>query len=184
MKLKELTTYIQAYVVRSYGNLDVEISYACSDSRQVRPGALFCAMKGAKLDGHNFIQDAIDRGAVAILAEHEVEANVPCIVIQNAYHALGAVAEYMEDKPTDSLKLVAVTGTNGKTTTAFFMREILTACQHKCGMVGTVIYDVADGAPKTADRTTPTHFELQSLFAEMRNNHAEYASIEVSSHAL
>ncbi len=184
MKLKELTTYIQDYVVRSYGNLDVEINYACSDSRQVRPGALFCAMKGAKLDGHNYIQDAIARGAVAILAEHEVAALVPCIIIQNAYHALGAVAEYMEGKPTDNLKLVAVTGTNGKTTTAFFMREILTACHHRCGMVGTVIYDVADGSPKTADRTTPTPFELQSLFAEMRKNHAEYASIEVSSHAL
>ena len=184
MKLQKLVNYISAYIVHATGNLDTEISYACSDSRQVRPGTLFCAMKGAKLDGHDYIQDAIARGAVAILAEHDVETAVPCIVIQNAYHALGAVAEYMEGKPTDSLKLVAVTGTNGKTTTAFFMREILTACHHSCGMVGTVIYDVADGSPKVADRTTPTPFELQSLFAEMRKNRAEYASIEVSSHAL
>ncbi|MBR4675882.1 MAG: UDP-N-acetylmuramoyl-L-alanyl-D-glutamate--2,6-diaminopimelate ligase [Victivallales bacterium] len=184
MKLGELVTYISDYVVSTSGNLNIIIQQACSDSRQVRPGTLFCAMKGAKLDGHQFIQDAIARGAVALLAEHAVKTSIPCVVIQNAYHALGAVAEFMEGKPTDSLKLLAVTGTNGKTTTAFFMHEILTACHHKTGMVGTVIYDVADGSPKVADRTTPTPFELQALFAEMRKNHAEYASIEVSSHAL
>ena len=184
MKLGDLVDYISDYVVSTSGNLDIDVQQACSDSRQVCPGTLFCAMKGARLDGHQFIQDAIDRGAVALLAEHEIKTALPCVVIRNAYHALGAVAEYMVGIPTESLKLVAVTGTNGKTTTAFFMHEILTACHHRTGMVGTVIYDVADGTPKVADRTTPTPFELQALFAEMRKNHAEYASIEVSSHAL
>ncbi|MBO4345640.1 MAG: UDP-N-acetylmuramoyl-L-alanyl-D-glutamate--2,6-diaminopimelate ligase, partial [Victivallales bacterium] len=166
--------------------LEIDINGACSDSRAVCPGYLFCAMKGAKQDGHDYIESAIANGASAILAEHPIALpnNIPCIVIRNPYQVFGMVAETIANKPAASFRLIAVTGTNGKTTTAYLMREILKACGKSTGMIGTVEYDLGNGTKIAADRTTPTPFALQDLFTAIKDNAAEYAVIEASSHAL
>ncbi|MBQ6473539.1 MAG: UDP-N-acetylmuramoyl-L-alanyl-D-glutamate--2,6-diaminopimelate ligase [Victivallales bacterium] len=178
------------------GPLTKPLTGASPDSRQIRPGNLFCAMKGARLDGHLFIPEALAKGAVAVLVEHPVSLppDVAWIQVRRAYEAFGLVAEAVAGRPADSLRLIAVTGTNGKTTTAYLLRAILSAAGHATGMVGTVEYDLgakaAAGQEKghaivlPADRTTPTPFLLQELFARMVENRVEYAVLEASSHAL
>ena len=178
------------------GPLNVPLTGASPDSRQIHPGNLFCAMKGARQDGHLFIPDALAKGAVAVLVEHPVSLpfGVAWLQVRNAYEAFGLVAEAVAGKPADGLKLLAVTGTNGKTTTAYLLRAILRKAGHSTGMIGTVEYDLGGRADAgegkdgrivlPADRTTPTPFLLQELFARMADNHVEYAVLEASSHAL
>ena len=170
------------------GNLaGIDVAFATPDSREVAPGALFCAMKGARLDGHDFIPEAIAKGASVILAEHPCKAipdGFPLILVSDAYHAFGEVAEAVARKPADAFRTVAVTGTNGKTTSAYLLRAILKAAGHSTGMIGTVEYDVGLKTMLPADRTTPTPFQLQKLFSSMKENGVEYNVMEVSSHAL
>ncbi|NMA21040.1 MAG: UDP-N-acetylmuramoyl-L-alanyl-D-glutamate--2,6-diaminopimelate ligase [Lentisphaerae bacterium] len=173
-------------VLRSGGNLQAPILGACCDSRECQPGFLFCAMQGERLDGHHFIEQALQRGAVAILSEREVPLpeKVPWVTVKEPYPAFGRVAELAADFPAHTMKLLGVTGTNGKTTTAYLLREILKAAGQKPGMIGTVEYDVGGERCRTAERTTPTPFQLQQLFIEMKNNGVTDAVLEVSSHAL
>ena len=186
MKLSTICNAISENIIESHGCLDKEITGATSDSRAVEPGYLFCAMKGAKMDGHDYIEAALAKGAAAVMAEREcaMPDGIPCVVIKNPYQVLGMVAETIADKPVANLKLIAVTGTNGKTTTAYLMRSILNACGKFTGMIGTVEYDLGNGTKIEADRTTPTPFALQKLFSKIRDNAAEFTVIEASSHAL
>ena len=175
-------------IVSVSGETDsVEITTATPNSREVTKGALFCAMKGARLDGHDFIPEAIAKGAAAILAEHKTDAippNFPLILVSDAYHAFGEVAEAISDAPANAFRTIAVTGTNGKTTTTYLLRAILKKAKYTTGMIGTVEYDMGVEPTLPADRTTPTPFQLQELFKRMKANHVDFNVMEISSHAL
>ncbi|MFA6930143.1 MAG: Mur ligase family protein, partial [Lentisphaeria bacterium] len=173
-------------VQHSGGPLESIITGACCDSRQCQPGFIFCAMQGERQDGHQFIEQALNLGAAAVLSEKDVAlpAGVSWVTVHNAYPAFARIAEFAADYPARSLKLLGITGTNGKTTSAYLLRDILTAAGLRTGMIGTVEYDLGGGRYRQADRTTPTPFQLQQLFVEMKKHGVEYAVLEVSSHAL
>ena len=172
-------------LVRLLGDPGTQVRGACADSRQVQPGNLFCAIPGSRQDGAAFAAEAIRRGARAVVTTRELslEAAVPQLVVTDAYAAAGRVAECAAGYPARRLHLLGVTGTNGKTTCAYLLRHILRAHGQTTGMVGTVCYDLGDHEVE-ADRTTPTPFELQDLFAGMAAGGCAWAVLEMSSHAL
>ena len=163
---------------------DLPIGGVCEDSRQARPGDLFIARSGTKTDGKQYALDAVAKGAVAVVADQRIDGlSVPQIVVANPAAAISPLAEACHGSPSRALRTLAVTGTNGKTTTAYLVRHILKAAGRKCGMIGTV--EVDDGREcREATMTTPGGVELSRLLAAMRDNGAEACSIEVSSHAL
>ena len=167
------------------GDEGLEIAGAASDSRSVRPGWLFCAIPGAREDGGAYVPDALRRGARCILSERPlaVPAGVATILVSGAYAAAGRVAEVAAGFPARALRTVGITGTNGKTTSAFLLRRILRDAGRRPAMVGTVEYDLC-GESVPADRTTPTPFELQGLLARAVANGASDLVLEVSSHSL
>ncbi|MFA5206434.1 MAG: Mur ligase family protein, partial [Lentisphaeria bacterium] len=168
------------------GDPAMAVAGAAADSRQIRPGHLFVAIPGSHDDGARHLPQALANGAVAVVAATElaVPDGVALLQVADAYAAAGRVAEVLHDRPADGLRLLGVTGTNGKTTTAYLLRAILAAAGRRAGMIGTVVYDTGGPAPREADRTTPTPFEVQALLAEMRANGLRDAVLEVSSHSL
>ena len=188
---RPLAEYRQALtccLLASDGGSDaVAITGATADSRAVKPGYLFCAIRGAKLDGHDFIPQALAAGAAALVLEKlppGLPADRPWFLVRDAYHAAALVAEVAAGHPARDLRLAAITGTNGKTTSAYLLRAIFKAAGRRPGMLGTVEYDLGEGSPVPADRTTPTPFQLQDLFTRLRQAAAQPVVIEVSSHAL
>ncbi|NLF15660.1 MAG: UDP-N-acetylmuramoyl-L-alanyl-D-glutamate--2,6-diaminopimelate ligase [Lentisphaerae bacterium] len=167
------------------GPADVVVDGACADSRQVQPGWLFCAIPGAREDGAAYADDAVRRGAVAVATTRPLTlpAGVAQVMVRAAYPAAGRIAEGVAGWPARSLRLLGITGTNGKTTCAYLLRDILRAWGRTTGMVGTVCYDLGRRQLE-ADRTTPTPFALQDLFDGMRQDGAEWAVLEMSSRAL
>jgi UDP-N-acetylmuramoyl-L-alanyl-D-glutamate--2,6-diaminopimelate ligase len=167
------------------GDDQILIAGAASDSRDVRPGWLFCAIPGAREDGAKYVPSALGQGASCILAERPlaVPAGVATILVSDAYAAAGRIAEVAAGHPAERLRVLGITGTNGKTTCAFLLRQILRAAGRKPAMIGTVEYDLC-GAPIPADRTTPTPFRLQALIGQAVQNRASDLLLEVSSHAL
>jgi UDP-N-acetylmuramoyl-L-alanyl-D-glutamate--2,6-diaminopimelate ligase len=155
------------------------------DSRQVRPGFLFAAIQGEKLDGHKFISQAVASGAVAVLSERAREAGVRGLWIRvpHARRALALAAANFYGQPARALRLIGITGTNGKTTTSFLLESILRAAGHKAGLFGTIEYHTASGVQE-APNTTPESLDLQRLLAELRDAGAGWAVMEVSSHGL
>lgn len=158
------------------------------DSRRISPGMLFCAVRGARTDGNRFIEAAVQSGAAAVLSdmpECPVPAGIPVLHCRpgRGYVAAALAAEALAGFPAHSLRLLGITGTCGKTTTAFLLRDILRRAGRRVGMIGTVVYD--DSVEQVAaDRTTPTPFELQALFSRMRCNGVQEAVMEVSSAAI
>ena len=165
---------------------DVEINGVEIDSRQVREGCLFVAMRGTQTDGHKFIPKAIEQGAVAVVCE-ELPAEQPegvCFVkVESASAAVGPVATAFYGNPTEKLKLVGVTGTNGKTTTATLLYELFTEIGNKCGLISTVRNLVA-GEEFEAHQTTPDPISLNRLLGRMVDAGCTYAFMECSSHAI
>ena len=159
-----------------------EVAY---DSRRVTPGALFVAVRGQKADGTEFAATAAARGAVGIVAEAPAPAGVttPWIVVPDARLALAVLADELSGHPSRELKVVGITGTNGKTTTAYLLRSIFEAAGLKCGLLGTVVYNVGD-RDREATRTTPEAPDVQRMFRQMVSNACRAAVMEVSSHAL
>ena len=156
---------------------EVEITAVTHDSRAATGGALFCCIRGAHVDGHEYAAAAVAAGAVAVLAEHEVDVGprpVPQVVVADARVAIGPVAAAFHDDPSRSLDVVGVTGTGGKTTTSHLLGAILDAAGRPAGVVGTL----------TGVRTTPEAPELQSRLAEFRDEGKLAVAMEVSSHAL
>jgi UDP-N-acetylmuramoyl-L-alanyl-D-glutamate--2,6-diaminopimelate ligase len=168
------------------GPMDRPISSVCVDSRLLQPGALFCAIKGEKADGHDFIPQALAAGAAAIMLERPcpLPASVVSLQVKEPYHAAALLAEAAAGRPADSLRLIGITGTNGKTTTAYLLRDIFRQAAARPAMLGTVIYDLGDGTCRPADRTTPSPVELQELFAAIKQAAADPLIMEISSHAL
>ena len=165
----------------------LEIRQVACDSRKVRPGALFLALHGAKADGNKFIQDALKRGAVAIVSEEPAPTRIPrgvaWIQIQDARKALAISAANFLGHPANALQLVAVTGTNGKTTTTAVVDAIVKASGAKTGLFGTIAYHTPLG-DYPAPNTTPESVDLQGFFAEIRDAGGKYAVLEASSHSL
>jgi len=163
---------------------DVEIADLAYDSRQVRPGALFLALPGEKTDGAGHVPAAARAGAAAVLSEKsDPLSGLPQVVVPDARAALAAAARAFFGDPAAGMKLVAITGTNGKTTTAYLVRYILRQAGERCGMTGTVEYDLGAGAVP-ASMTTPESLDLYRFYAEMRRAGCGFAVSEVSSHAL
>jgi UDP-N-acetylmuramoyl-L-alanyl-D-glutamate--2,6-diaminopimelate ligase len=181
MRLDELVA--EADVERIVGDASVEVSDLAYDSRKAGPGTLFFCVRGEKQDGHDFAGRAVRTGAAALVVERELELEVPQVVVADARAAMAPLAARFWGDPTAELRVVAVTGTNGKTTTAFLVREILEAAGIRCGLLGTV-KQVVGGAEEEVERTTPEAIELQATFRRMLEAGDRACAMEVSSHAM
>jgi UDP-N-acetylmuramoyl-L-alanyl-D-glutamate--2,6-diaminopimelate ligase len=174
MTLRELT---------GGGAPDVEITGLAYATGDVAPGSLFFCIRGFRADGHDFAGDAVARGAVALVCERPLEVGVPEVVVPDARQAIGPIAARFFGHPTEQLRVVGITGTNGKTTTAFLTRRILETAGIQCGLIGTVKY-VIGGTEAPAVRTSPEAIDLQRAFRAMLDARDQACAMEVSSHAL
>jgi len=167
------------------GSKDVQISRIVYDSRQVTPHSLFIALTGNRVDGHQYIADAFNRGASAVIVEHSVELLGPhtIIEVEDTRMALAEFASRFYGYPADDLKLIGITGTNGKTSVSFLVRHLLQQAGHRCGLIGTVEYDLGNRIIP-AMRTTPESPEIHEYLAAMVKEGCIYGVMEVSSHAL
>jgi UDP-N-acetylmuramoyl-L-alanyl-D-glutamate--2,6-diaminopimelate ligase len=183
MRLAELVAELPG--ARVVGDGSVEVSELVYDSRKAGPGSLFFCVVGGKADGHEFGPRVVEEGAAALVVERELtELAVPQVVVADSRAAMAPLAARFWGDPTaGELRVVGVTGTNGKTTTAFLVREILQAADFRCGLLGTV-KQVVGGVEKEVERTTPEAIELQRTFRQMLEGGDEACAMEVSSHAL
>jgi UDP-N-acetylmuramoyl-L-alanyl-D-glutamate--2,6-diaminopimelate ligase len=152
-------------------------------SESVTPGALFFCVPGFVVDGHAFAPDAVQRGAAALVCERPLGTEVPEVVVPSVRAAMGPIAATFNGNPTAQLRVAGVTGTNGKTTTAFLIRHVLEAAGVRTGLLGTV-HSVIGGRVEEVERTTPEAIDLQATFARMRDAGDGACVMEVSSHAL
>ncbi len=185
LRLTDYLAELGPLVVTVRGGCDLAVAGAANDSRKIRPGYIFIAIRGAVDDGHRYLDRALAAGARVVISERELRlpAGITGIRVRDAYAAAGITAEVMYGFPAAKLQLVGITGTNGKTTTAFLLRDILAKSGGRVGLLGTVGYDCGTGFTPAA-RTTPDPFVLQELFAEMVAHGCRRAVLEVSSHAL
>ena len=184
MKLKELLKNITP--IRIIGNDDVEIKGVNIDSRRIKTGHLFVAMKGTQVDGHLFIGKAIELGAISVLCEdlpEVLQEGITYVQVESTEDAVGKVATLFYGDPSHKLKLVGVTGTNGKTTIATLLYNMFRKFGHKVGLLSTVC-NYIDDVEVPADHTTPDPIELNELLAKMVEAGCEYAFMECSSHAI
>jgi UDP-N-acetylmuramoyl-L-alanyl-D-glutamate--2,6-diaminopimelate ligase len=168
---------------RIAGDPAVEVTSLAYDSRKVGPGTLFFCVPGGKVDGHEFGAAAVEAEAVALIVERELELDVAQVVVPDARAAMAPMAARFWGDPTAELRVVGVTGTNGKTTTAFLLREILETAGVQCGLLGTV-RQVVGGVEEEVERTTPEAIDLQGTFRRMLEAGDKACVMEVSSHAL
>ncbi len=181
MRLAELAAVAEG--ARVLGNGSVEVANLAYDSRKAGPGTLFFCVVGEKRDGHEFAAQVVEAGAVALVVERELEVAVPQVVVPSARAAMAPFAAAFWGDPTAALKVVGVTGTNGKTTTAYLAREILEAAGIQTGLMGTV-KQVVGGAEEPVERTTPEGIDLQETFRRMIEGGDQACAMEVSSHAM
>lgn len=160
-----------------------EIADIAYDSRRVAPGTLFFCVPGERTDGHRFAPQAVAAGAAALVVEHPLGLGVPEVQVASARSAMATVAPRFYDDPTESLQVVGITGTNGKTTTAFMVRALIESGGSRCGLLGTV-KAVVGGVERPAERTTPEAIDLQADFRAMLDAGETSCAMEVSSHAL
>src|SRR3982750_1013209 len=185
MQLKTLAAAVSARQV--IGPLDRNVESIAYDSRRVQRNGLFVALRGEKADGHQFIGQAIEKGASAVVAEREEYAaaggRATFLVVENSRAALADLAGTFYGYPGRKLRMAAVTGTNGKTTTSFLIKHICENAGLRCGLIGTVRYEIGERI-LPATRTTPESLDLQELLAQIANAGCKAAAMEVSSHAL
>ena len=165
------------------GTGELEVSDLAYDNRQVRPGTLFFCVPGFARDGHDFAPDAVQRGASALVVERPLGLNVPEVIVRDVRAAMAPAAAAFYGDPTAELQTVGVTGTNGKTTSAFLLRALLQASGRQTGLLGTVKSVIA-GIDRDVQRTTPEAIDLQRTFREMLDGGDRACVMEVSSHAL
>lgn len=181
--LKSLITCLKP--INIVGDDNIEVTEVVCDSRQAKPGAMFIAVRGVAVDAHKFIDSTIDRGATAIVCEQlpeVIKQGVTYVTVENSTIALAQIANEWYDRPSEKLKLVGVTGTNGKTTTATLLYHLVRKLGYKAGLLSTVRNMVNDKEYE-AKQTTPDHLTLNKLLHEMVETGCDYAFMEVSSHA-
>jgi len=161
----------------------VDIAGLAYDNRKVGPRDLFFCVRGFTADGHQFAADAVSRGAAALVVDHLVDVDIPQVEVDDVRRAMATAAAKFYGDPTDTLQVVGVTGTNGKTTTAYLVRALLEASGQRSGLLGTV-KSIVGGAEREAGRTTPEAIDLQRTFREMLDAGDGACVMEVSSHAL
>ena len=182
MKLGELLQGID--ILELHADPELEITGVSYDSRQTRPGDLFVAVTGYETDGHRFIPMALEKGASCVLCQQKPEGEVPYAVNGDSRAALARLGRNWFGDPAASMVMVGVTGTNGKTTTTYLLKDILEKCLNaKVGLIGTNQNMIGDEVLHT-ERTTPESFELQALFRSMADAGCTHVVMEVSSHAL
>lgn len=184
MKISELIKCIDTLQV--VGNVDVEVKDIQFDSRRVGDGCLFVAQVGTSVDGHKYIAQCVTQGAVAVVlekAEYIKDDGVCYILVKNSDEALGRMAHYWYGEPSKKLRLVGVTGTNGKTTTATLLYKLFKRMGYKVGLLSTVV-NYVDDTSVAATHTTPNALELNALLSDMVAAGCAYAFMEVSSHAI
>ncbi len=166
------------------GSEDLEIHGVSYDSRTIKPGDLFVAISGLRVDGHDFVHEVTHKGAIAVLVEQVIDdLDLTQIVVPNTRLALGLVGANFYDHPAQKIRVLGVTGTNGKTTSTYLVKSILEQAGHKVGLIGTIETVIGDLVVESG-RTTPESLDLQRLFSEMVDKGMDYVVMEVSSHAL
>ena len=182
MKLSQLLQGVE--VLQLHADPQTEVNAVISDSRKVTPGSLFVAVSGFASDGNRFIPMAMEKGAVVIVTAKKPEMDVPYVLVASDRLALAILGTNFFGRPAESMTMIGVTGTNGKTSTTWLLKQVLQQVKGaKVGLVGTMENHIGDLVLPT-ERTTPESIELQELFAQMRDAGCSYAVMEVSSHAL
>ena len=189
MKLKQMLVGLEGLKVK--GDLDIDIKGIEKNSKEVKEGYLFVAIKGFTVDGHEFVNDAVKLGATAIMIEEgcdlksiKVPEGVTVVMAKNTREALAITACNFYGNPSKKFKLIGVTGTKGKTTTTFMIKEILEKAGKKVGLIGTIATYINGKKLSDSDRTTPESLELQKIFAKMVEEKVEAVVMEVSSQSL
>ena len=182
MKLRDLLAGVE--LAECHADLDMEIAGVSYDSRRTAPGDLFTAMRGYAADGHAFIPMAAEKGAACVLCEEAPKIAVPWVRVVSARRALAVLSANWFGRPADDMIMIGVTGTNGKTTTTYLLKQILEqAAGAKVGLIGTNQNMIGAEILET-ERTTPESFELHKLFRAMKDGGCTHVVMEVSSHAL
>ena len=182
MKLNQLLEKVD--IVSHDADLDAKVGGICYDSRTLRKGEVFVAVRGYKRDGHNHIAEAVDKGAVCVICEEKPSVDIPNVVVRDSRDALAAISAAWFGYPAEKLKIVGVTGTNGKTTVTSISKRVIENCSgEKTGLIGTNGNMIGDKEIET-ERTTPGSYEIQELLAAMVKEGCKYVVMEVSSHAL
>jgi UDP-N-acetylmuramoyl-L-alanyl-D-glutamate--2,6-diaminopimelate ligase len=182
-ELKPILLKLKGTKLYNFHNLEIKgISY---NSKSVKPGDIFVAIPGAKTDGNYFIPEAIQRGAISIISNKKLKlfTLIPHIITPDPRKALAVISNHFFQYPSRHLKIIGITGTNGKTTTAYLLKSILEKADNKVGLLGTIEYIIGN-RQIPASVTTPESYDLQSYFSQMLKSQISYAVMEVSSHSL
>ncbi len=180
MQFKELISVLGVSENEDFGITGIEI-----DSKKVRAGNVFVCIKGEKFDGHDFVQEAIANGAVAVISEKRLDTHTPCVVVKDSRLALAKLTNVYWGRPNKNFLLVGITGTNGKTTTTFIIKNILECFGKKVGVIGTLGAFVGDKKIESnSSLTTPDVVELNRLWAVMARENVDVVVMEVSAHAI
>jgi UDP-N-acetylmuramoyl-L-alanyl-D-glutamate--2,6-diaminopimelate ligase len=181
MRIIELAELL--ITARLIGDGEIAPTGIASDSRKVEDGQLFICLSGSKTDGHLHAPEAVRRGACAIVAERELDIDIPQLIVKDSRHAAAVIADHYYGYPSRAMKLIGVTGTNGKTTTTYLIEQILQDQQQPTGVIGTIEWRYGGRAFEVSG-TTPHSIELHRYLAEMKDAGTAYCAMEVSSHAL
>lgn len=189
MELKKILLGLEG--IKAKGNLDLDIKGIEKNSKEVKENYIFIAIKGFSVDGHEFIHDAIKNGAIAVMVQEgcdlkslKIPDSVTILMVKDTREALAICSSNFYDNPSSKLKLIGVTGTKGKTTTTFMIKEILEKAGKKVGLIGTIATYINGKRIKDSDRTTPESLELQQIFSKMVDSGVEVVVMEVSSQSL
>ena len=182
MRLKAIVSKLGSEMI--VGSTDREIASICFDSRRAQKNSLFVALRGEKVDGNQFIDSAIERGAVAVVSEQEQpHRGITTVLVKNAREALADIAAEFHGNPSLGLRVAGITGTNGKTTTAFLLKHLCESVLLRAGLIGTIRYEIGERI-LPAPRTTPESLDLQELLFQVRSAGCKAVAMEVSSHAI
>ena len=189
MELKKILIGIEG--IKARGNLDIDIKAIENNSKEVKEGYMFVAIKGFSTDGHQFVESAIKNGATCVMLEEgcdfkslNIPENVTVLMVKDTRLALAICSSNFYGNPSAQLKLIGVTGTKGKTTTTFMIKDILEKAGKKVGLIGTIATYINGKRMKDSDRTTPESLELQRTFRQMVDEGVEVVVMEVSSQSL
>ncbi len=184
MKVSDLWSFIE--IIEIKGRPDAVVTGVSYDSREIEPGYLFVCIDGFNWDGHDFAKQAVEKGARVLVVQRDIEVDskdVTIVKVKDSRKAMAAIGHVFYGFPSEKLKVIGVTGTNGKTTTTYLIKSILESAGHNVGLLGTISIRIGD-REIPAMRTTPESLDLHRLFAEMVRSKVDYAVMEVSSHSL